>query len=401
MFKQLMIVVKKELRRVFTDRRLVFTSFLLPMISIALIYSIMGILIQNSSDNMDAHQTKVMVVHLPSQIEELFKADQSFSLTESTLIEEEAYELLLDGVIDYYLFFHEDFENTVTNMQSGELPAVIGRYSPKSDYAYEANNKINELLETYRQQVLVTRLGSEELLSVYSFDTAEIEVADQHKGIERSFADLIPMLISVFIFSGAMSIGIDSIAGEKERGTIATMLVTPVDRGLIIGGKMISLAVVALCSTASSFIGILISIPFSATFLSGSESLSLAQFTLGPLELALFLICMLGLVGVYVTIISVLSMLANSIKEAGTYMTPAYMLVMITAFMNMFGGSNVGDIQYYIPIFNNLVNMKQILLGNANAWTVLLAFSTSLIFTVVMIAFARRMMHQEKVVFPS
>ncbi|MCK8059397.1 MULTISPECIES: ABC transporter permease [unclassified Fusibacter] len=401
MFKQLMIVMKKELRRVFTDRRLVVTSFILPMISIALIYSVMGIMIQKTSDDIDEHLTEVLGVNVPGPIVVLFDQNQSLRLTKGELIEEEVETLLLDGVFDYYLYFDENFEEEVADSSTSSSPLVIGRYSPKSDYAQEANVKVYELLEGYRNQVLANRLGGENQLKVYDFDASEIAIPQEERGIERSFADLIPMLISVFIFAGAMSIGIDSIAGEKERGTLATMLVTPVDRGVIIGGKMLSLGVVALCSTISSFLGVLLSIPFSAGFLSSGEGFTLSEFILGPYELFLFLVCMLGLVGVYVTIISVLSMIASSVKEAGAYITPAYMAVMVSAFMNMFGGSEAASVQYYIPIFNNLVNMKQILLGNANTLMVMIAFFTSMAFTVALILIARAMMHKEKVVFPS
>jgi sodium transport system permease protein len=69
------------------------------------------------------------------------------------------------------------------------------------------------------------------------------------------------MLIIMFLFSGAMSIGPDSIAGEKERGTIATLLVTPVKRSEIAIGKVMSLSIISLFSATSSFIGIMLSLP--------------------------------------------------------------------------------------------------------------------------------------------
>ena len=145
----------------------------------------------------------------------------------------------------------------------------------------------------------------------------------------------------------------------------------------------------------------MLSIPFSARFLSTEGSFDMSQLSLGGSELAMFFICMIGMVGMYVTVISVLSMIANSLKEAGAYITPAYMVVMITAFMNMFGSADVSEVYYYVPVYNNLVNMKQILLGDGDIIKVLISFGTSAVITLALLVMARKLMHKEKVVFPS
>ena len=401
MFKSLMIIMKKELRRVFTDRRLVITNFVLPMVSIALVYSIMGFMINRTTEDIESHVTKIMAVNMPAEISQMVSSDGSMEWVASEADKESATAMLLSEEYDYYLYFEPDFEAKIESFESGELPIVEGLYSPKSDVSIEANYKVSGLLEAYRNKVLADRLGGENFLQVYSVSSSEIEIPKASKGIDRGIANLVPMLVSIFIFAGAMGIGMDSIAGEKERGTIATMLLTPVDRGMIIGGKVLSLSVVALISMASSFVGVVLSIPFSANFLSSEGSIDMSSFALGGGELFMFFLCMIGLVGMYVTIISVLSMIANSLKEAGAYITPAYMIVMITAFMNMFGGGNVSEIYYYIPIYNNLVNMTQILQGDANMLHVLISFATSTVITLALLVMARSLMHKEKVMFPS
>ncbi len=401
MFKSLMIIMKKEMRRVFTDRRLVITNFILPMASIAIIYSVMGLMINQTNQGIETHITEVLGVNVPADVVRLIENDKTMKLTEGTQSNDAASKLLLKGDYDYYLYFEPEFENKIEAFKPESIPIIEGLYSPKSDVSIEANYKMSGLLEVYKNDVLAKRLGGESYLKVYNVSMAEIAIPADSKGVDRGIASMVPMLVSIFIFAGAMGIGMDSIAGEKERGTIAMMLLTPVDRGVIIGGKVLSLSVVALISMASSFIGVVISIPFSAQFLSTNGSFDISQLALGGPELLMFFISMIGLVGMYVTIISVLSMIANSTKEAGAYITPAYMIVMITAFMNMFSSSDVSQMYYYIPIYNNLVNMKQILLGNGNFVNVMISFATSLVITLILLVFARNLMYKEKVVFPS
>lgn len=398
MFKSLMIIMKKELRRVFTDRRLVVTNFILPMVSIALVYSIMGFMIGQTTEEIESHVTKVQGVNVPNEVVQMINDSGTMIFTPFENTEKTPDEMLLAGDIDYYLAFDADFS---AKIEQGAIPEIVGKYSPKSDVSIEASYKVPSVLEQYRNAVLANRLGDANLLQVYALNATEIEIPAEEKGIDRGIANLIPMLVSIFIFAGAMGIGMDSIAGEKERGTIATMLLTPVDRGVIIGGKVLSLSVVAMISMISSFIGVMLSIPFSARFLSTEGSFDMSQISLGGSELAMFFICMIGMVGMYVTVISVLSMIANSLKEAGAYITPAYMVVMITAFMNMFGSADVSEIYYYVPVYNNLVNMKQILLGDGDIIKVLISFGTSAVITLALLVMARKLMHKEKVVFPS
>ncbi|MCD4712125.1 MAG: ABC transporter permease [Clostridiales bacterium] len=401
MFKSLMIITKKELRRVFTDRRLVITSFILPMLSIALIYSMMGYMIQRSQDDIESHVSRVIGSDVPLAIINMIDDDDSIEFISGDFDKETAQQLILDEEYDYYLYFDPEFEDKLSAFEAGQLPYIEGAYSPKSDQSIDANYKMGSLLEKYRQNVLAERIGDASYLQVYELVTSSIDIPEENQGIDRGIANLVPMLVSIFIFAGAMGIGMDSIAGEKERGTIATMLLTPVDRGVIIGGKVISLSVVALISMISSFVGVLISIPFSANFLSASGAFEMSQLSLGGADFLMFFISMIGLVGMYVTIISVLSMIANSLKEAGAYITPAYMVVMIAGFMNMFGAGTVNEVNYFIPIYNNMINMQQVLLGDGDFGKVMISFATSSVVTLILLSLARNLMHKEKVMFPS
>lgn len=401
MFRSLLLIAKKELRRVFTDRRLIITSFILPMVSIAIIYSLMGIMIGRAEDDMMTHVTRLNGENVPASIQEMIKADPTIDLSIESLSKNEVEKLLLNGDIDYHIIFDADFDSKILNFQSGEVPLVTGLYSPKHDYSMQANYKVSSLLENYRHITLANRLGDESYIQVYNMESNEIEIPDEDKGIDRGFASMIPLLVSIFIFAGAMGIGIDSIAGEKERGTMASMLITPIDRSLIIGGKILSLSVVALISMSSSFMGVLISIPFSARIFSSTGSFEFSQLAMSSLDLGLFFISMIGLVGMYVTMIAVLSMIANSVKEAGAYITPAYMLVMISGFMNMFGSSDVSKIFEFIPIYNNLISMNKILSGDGSVTLALITLLTSVAVTLIMLLIARGLMEKEKVVFPS
>ena len=134
MLKSLLLVARKELRRVCTYKRLVITSFLLPMISIAIIYSLMGIMIGRAEEDIKSHITRLSGINVPLVIQEIIRSDQTIELSTQNTSTSEAEKALLEGEIDYYIEFDEDFDLKIVNFQSGDIPIVRGLYSPKHDY---------------------------------------------------------------------------------------------------------------------------------------------------------------------------------------------------------------------------------------------------------------------------
>ncbi len=138
------------------------------------------------------------------------------------------------GDVDLLLRFPIDFESDVN---SGVLSDVQTYYNPGEKYSESAYYTFMNHLGAYRQDIAFEKYGDEVQVFTTDINNDEHIIIDEEKAIGKGFAMLLPMLIIMFLFSGAMSIGPDSIAGEKERGTIATLLVTPVKRFEIAIGK--------------------------------------------------------------------------------------------------------------------------------------------------------------------
>ena len=114
----------------------------------------------------------------------------------------------------------------------------------------------------------------------------------------------------IFLFSGCMGVAPESIAGEKERGTIATLLVTPMNRGQLAIGKVISLGVIALLSGLSSFIGTFASLPslmggadtgMDASIYGVTDFVMLFGVILSTVLLIVGLICVISTFHLYIT----------------------------------------------------------------------------------------------------
>ena len=125
----------------------------------------------------------------------------------------------------------------------------------------------------------------------------------------------------------------ESIAGEKERGSFATMLVTPVKRSHIALGKILSLSAASLISAACSFAGVVLSLP--KMFQSEGSGLNFSAASYGVSDYLLLLLVIIATTLVIVALMSLLSTLAKSVKEATSYAGPLMIIILVAAMSNM------------------------------------------------------------------
>ena len=246
-------VMKKELARFFGDRRLVITTLLLPGIMIYVVYSFLGSVMMKTMLPEDTYVAKAYVVDMPDSVREEMRelrVDwQQADREQLTEIRQEIQEKQVDGLV----VFPADFDTVVENYQvsSGEPAPNVEIYynsaEPESAHFY---NEVSEVLEQYE-----TSLANK--LDINAGDSVYYDCATSKDTTGQMFSMMMPLLLMMFLYSGCMSVAPESIAGEKERGTIATLLVTPMKRSSLALGKVFSLSIIALLAGCSSFIGTL------------------------------------------------------------------------------------------------------------------------------------------------
>lgn len=413
MMKDIMTIFKRELKRVFTDRRLMFTTFLLPAISLVCIYSAIGYMAKNVADDRDAHIGQVAIINASGSFSAYSTAQHlennyHFEYRSAEQMESSKKQVY-DGTLDALVVFDKDFDVSVQNYQNGHvLPNILTYYNPSEEYSKSVHGSlVNSVLGDYERQLLVKRFGQASYLRAFTVDANnnEQQLAPKERVAGSIFGGLVPMLLSIFLFSGAMGIGIDLITGEKERGTMATMLVTPVKRETIAFAKMLSLAVMALLSTASSLAGMAISFPFLSMIFSGGESQGVktsdatSLLTLSPTGLLQFVVLAIMLTLIYVGIICVISVYANSVKEAGTLMTPAYMAITLLGAGTIFTNTTPQPWIFFTPFYGTLIGMKMALSGQLG-WTAFGAnLSVGLCLILGIVVVIRHMFNSEKIMF--
>lgn len=396
------VILSKELKRVFGDKKMVFSLFILPIIFIAGIYGMMFFLVDKQKSSINEHVSEVFVQNMPDNFSELMSKHTECNINVIPAGESaDTYkDKLLDGTYDLVVVFPENFYENFKNADAtSTLPDIKTFYNPSEDNSGEARTRFTETyLEEYKQLLLNERFGSLNYAMVFSVDAdnPDMIVQDDGKATGKILGTIIPYLITILIFGGAMGLGVDTIAGEKERGTIANLLISPIKRVDIIMGKIAALAIVSVLSAGVyviSFIG-------SAVVLSKKsgmgEMFSRLSLNFTSLQIVQFVVLLLGLVLLYVGIIGFVSLMAKNIKEAQSFIMPVYIIVMFAGMITMYSG-DVTSGSYMIPVYNTSAAFKGIFERTITMNQYLTSTIITYAFAGVMVCLMAKAMNSEKI----
>lgn len=380
-------IFRKELARFFGDKRTALAAILLPGVLIFAVYTFMGSALANQFSVDKDFTPSMQAVNLPGSISTL--AGQGGLTLEATQDPDGAKALIEGQELDLLAVFPEDFDSQVASydVASGaSAPAVELYYNSASVDSATAYEMMSALLEGYESS-LANKFDVNPGAGSYDLAT-EADTAG------TLMSSMMPMLLMIFLFSGCTSTAPESIAGEKERGTIATLLITPLKRSDLALGKICALSIIALLSGISSTIGTLLSMP---TLMQMEGDLGAAYSPVHYLALCLVI---LSTVLFLVACISLISAFAKTIKEAQTYVTPLMILAMVVGVTAMFGGgANTHLWAYFIPFYSSVQAMVGIFALELN-WTYLLVTVVSnLAYTAIGVWGLTRMFNSEKIMF--
>ena len=384
-------IMRKELARFFGDKRMV-VSILLPGVLIYVMYSFMGQAMGSLYGVEEDYVPTVQVVNLPESVSALVEASGGVSLLETEAsAAEDAKAAVAEQGLDLLAVFPADFDQAVAAYDpasGGAAPNVEIYYNAASTESQSTYMMFTGLLDAYEAQ-LANKFDINAGGDTYNL-ASEKDTAGTY------FASLMPLLLMIFLYSGCVAVAPESIAGEKERGTIATMLITPIRRGDIAVGKILALAVVALLSGASSAVGTVLSLPK----LMGAASDELSANIYGVQDYLLLAAVILSTVLLLVTLISILSTFAKTVKEAQTYVMPLMILVMVLGVTAMFGGGAKTELWYYlIPLYNSVQCMVGVFSFSTVTTGVAAALAANAVYTVLGVFVLTRMFNNEKIIF--
>ncbi|MCM1260318.1 MAG: ABC transporter permease subunit [Prevotella sp.] len=397
--KNILTIIKKEFARFFGDKRLVLTTLILPGLLIFTIYTFMGSAVFNETQVDEDYVTTIYTINAPASFEEkiqplLIASQFQAEYYEIDDFDENIKDKIKNKEADLCIEFSPDFDNKVAeyDVSSGQTAPYIRMYynSVKSE-SFAAYSLLNTIFTNY--EGTLTNKFDINIQPDIQFDLATNE--DLTATI---LGMLLPFLILMFLFSGCMAVAPESIAGEKERGTIATLLVTPMKRSELAMGKLMSLSVIAVLCAISSFIGTILSLPNMMKGMGELEITASYQFT----DYIWLLLIIISTVLILIGLISVISAYAKSVKEATTLVTPLMIVVMVIGLFAMLSKStevSSNYLIYLIPIYNSIKVMGNIFSFQMAVIPVLITIISNVVYASAFVFFLTKMFNSEKVMF--
>jgi sodium transport system permease protein len=396
----ILTIFRKECARFFGDRTLVFTAIIMPGLLIYLVYSLIGSgIAKEMQEKIDkaasADKTVMMVENMPSQLAPMIDSLVYFK----------------SGVFDTAEVFAQmrDKENNTIYVVFPENLAVDGRLTPVTPDApvphiqiyYNSANLA--ALQTYSTLVTVLNGWEESVANVFDINADpatqyDVVRADEEREEELDdlLSKLVPMLILMMMFSACMAVAPTAIAGEKERGTIATLLVTPMRRNELAWGKILSITCFALLSGCSSFLGIMLSLPKMVH----ADDFAIDVNYYGFSDYVCLLVVILCTVLLMVAAVSLLSALAKDTKSAGTLTVPFMLVVMAVGMTPLLGDGVPDNLAYYlIPFYGNVQAMASVFARQVSVLPLVVTLLSNLCYTGLAVWVLTRMFNNEKIMF--
>jgi sodium transport system permease protein len=197
-----------------------------------------------------------------------------------------------------------------------------------------------------------------------------------------------------------MGLGAEITAGEKERSTIATLLVSQLSRTEIVLGKFLTVLTASLVSSLLSAIGLLIGVRFFGGGLSPTGSAE-AVFSLDLPAFGWILVVLVPLAVILSALVIIVGSYARSQKEASTFLLPIYMVIVLVGMVSMTGSVTFEGIRYLIPVANALYALQAIILGDAALQNLFYTLAANVVSGALLIAAAVQLFKREAVLFRS
>jgi len=398
MLKNVRLLFGKELLGAIRDRRTLFLTVLFPLIFYPMVLAVMGQFTGVEQARVDAFVPGVLVLDRST--------DAVFAEALSTVMDFRVYAVgSRDEGIDALQGDRGSLLMVVDKQGGGEglgLEVTLA-YDQTDQYAAIAVARVRAFFETYLKRVVSDKMAALGLEQDYADLepplTFVVEDVTTGESLGRMIVSrLLPYFMILAILTGAMGLGAEITAGEKERSTIATLLVSQLSRTEIVLGKFLAVLTVSLVSSLLSAVGLLIGVRFFGSGLAGATGV---VFALDVSAFGWMLVVLVPLAVILAALVIIVGSFARSQKEASTYLLPIYMVIVLVGMISMTGGMSFQGLRFLIPVANALYALQDIIVGDVGFADLLYTLVSNVVCGGVLIALAVRLFRRESVLFRS
>ncbi len=357
--KNILIIAKKEITDLLRDKRTLMTMIVIPVLIFPIIMGITGKITSNNIKKEQEKALKIGIVESANtdHIKKLFEGRKDIQFT-SFPSTSQFESLIQKDSIDGALIVSDSLIESISSMKAAQITLLYKSAN------WGVKERTMGVLEGYKNALMEERLAKLNIAR-RSIDPIEIkaqDVSSVREKIGQSIGGMIPYIFIIFSFIGCMYPAIDLFTNEKERGTLETILVTPVKRLEILFGKMIVVSLTGLISAILSLVGLSVGLKQFSSDLPGDIMGTLMSF-IEPSNAIMLIGMMIPLIVFFAGLLTMVTTYAKSYKEAQSIISPMMIIIILPAVIGMMPGIELNFSTALIPIANISLATKEIIAG--------------------------------------
>jgi len=391
------VVYRKELRDMLRDRRTIINAILIPLLAFpVLLVGFVGVAIFVASRATEK-DLKVMILNEAEapEVAQRIRRELSFVMVQPS---EDYVDAINNKRLHLAVEFPAQMEEKIRTAPAE--PHTVKLYHFEGQIrSTAAARRVERIVNAYRDEVIAARLESRGLdrgaLEPFTFEKENAASADRVTGSILGF--LLPYFVILLSLTGAMYPALDLTAGEKERGTMETILASPVHRGDLVAGKFLLTLTFSLVTTSLSIVSL------AATVLGGAGLIGQVSkgfvFAVSGTAISAVLFLLLPVTVLFSAGLMAIAVYARNYRDAQNYLAPLMFVVILPAMASMVPGMELNARLALVPILNISLAAREILTGQYQWGLIALIFGSTAAYAAGALVVVARQFNREEVIF--
>jgi sodium transport system permease protein len=393
--KTIITVFKKEMLDTIRDRRTIMMMIVIPLLLFPVIFKVMSVVEKSVSDKAKAKTLRIAASTNGNsdRFLEIIGGEETVVVVAGVHPDSIKSYIAADS-LDGGFVMSSDFDDNITNNKPGRI-----------DFYYKATgekivrDRLQDIADKYEEELLDARFERLDLNRevVDGIDLRSHNIASMKEKFGKQIGGFLPYIFILFCFMGAMYPAIDLGAGEKERGTMETLLTAPVNRYHVLMGKLGVIVVSGIMSAAVSIGGLYIGVRQVGDL--PPEIMETVIKILGVDTVILVISLLLPLTIFFGGILLSISLMARGFKEAQSMVSPLNIAVIVPAVIGTIPGIELTFVTALIPVLNVSLATKEIIAGTATVPLLITVYATLIGLALAAMAVAAKQFNRESVIF--
>ncbi|KXI27806.1 ABC transporter permease [Paraglaciecola hydrolytica] len=394
------LVFKKELKELLRDRKTLFFMIALPLLIFPLIFGGIAFMTKQAIEKAESKVLKYALVgeqYAPDISEHLQQPDK-FTRVEIAP-EADFSQLIRNETVDFVLVIPDNYSADV--LTAGQSTIKLYLNDAGLNLVYQRVSEITKQQSALFQQGAFDKLGLSEAQQHALIEPVVLEkvnTADSRENWGEKIGGMLPYLLFILCLQGAMAPATDLGAGEKERGTLETLLISPIERNKIVMGKFLT---IAFAGSMTALITVASMAGWGLVLSQGMALKFVADFMgqIGIIDFVLIFLMLVPVVAIFAAVLLSISIYAKSFKEAQSYMVPLVFLVLVPVILALLPGVELKGGWAWVPLTNVALAMKELVKGTMDYFQLIAIFGSTVVIAGAVLAFCVYWFKQEKVLF--